>query len=398
MLVARSRGQGTTLAKAGFSMAPHGSPAQFNSNQNIGRLFTKIARIFNALHGWRLMKIRTIQVNKNDADKRIDKFLTKVLNNMPQSLMYKYFRTKKIKLNGKKAAPDTKLCENDVITLYISDEFFFDAKDEADKYKYLQYPSNTLNQNDIVYEDDNIILVDKPQGEIVHSSLPEDLEYSSSQSTLKEPCLIDRICGYLYKKGEYDPLSQNSFSPALCNRLDRNTCGIVIAAKNAKSLAILNQKIKDRELNKKYLCVVYGKPDKESDTLTDYLYKNKAENRVYVFPSVQKAKSQMKIKYDDDIKRIITKYKVVKSFRDTSLLEVELITGRTHQIRAHLAYIGHPIVGDGKYGVNHKSKTGKQYQMLCSYYLKFCFKTDAGILEYLNGKEFFSHFNMESTK
>lgn len=128
MLVARSRGQGTTLAKAGFSMAPHGSPAQFNSNQNIGRLFTKIARIFNALHGWRLMKIRTIQVNKNDADKRIDKFLTKVLNNMPQSLMYKYLRTKKIKLNGKKAAPDTKLCENDVITLYISDEFFFDAK------------------------------------------------------------------------------------------------------------------------------------------------------------------------------------------------------------------------------------------------------------------------------
>ena len=194
MLVARSRGQGTTLAKAGFSMAPHGSPAQFKQ-QNIGRLLTKIARIFNALHAWRLMKIRTIQVNKNDADKRIDKFLTKVLNNMPQSLMYKYLRTKKIKLNGKKATPDTKLCENDVITLYISDEFFFDAKDEADKYKYLQYPSNTLNQNEIVYEDDNIILVDKPQGEIVHSSLPEDLEYSSAQSTLKEPCLIDRICG-----------------------------------------------------------------------------------------------------------------------------------------------------------------------------------------------------------
>ncbi len=333
-----------------------------------------------------MIKIRTIKAGKNDDGKRIDKFLLKTLYGMPQSLLYKMIRTKKIKLNGKRCEPGTLISEGDEIACYISDEFFDDgAKDE--KSDFLKNKALDLKKSEIVYEDENIILIDKPQGELVHSGKEGG-----------EPCLSDRLCGYLYKKGEYNPKEQNSFAPALCNRLDRNTCGIVIAAKNASSLAIMNQKIKDRELHKKYLCTVYGVPEKKAATLKDYLYKDKDNNKVYIFSSPGEAKNKLHIKYDDDIKTVITKYKVLKEFENKSLVEVELITGRTHQIRAHLAYIGHPIVGDGKYGVNHKTKTGKQYQMLCSYYLKFDFKTDAGVLGYLDGKEFKSGYNMESTK
>lgn len=144
-----------------------------------------------------------------------------------------------------------------------------------------------------------------------------------------ETCLVDRLCGYLYKKGEYDPKAETTFAPALCNRLDRNTCGIVIAAKNAKALAILNQKIRDRELEKKYLCMVYGVPKEKNATLSDFLYKDKAENRVYIASTRAALKKAHRIKYDDDIKTVITKYRVLKAYEDRSLLEVELITGRT---------------------------------------------------------------------
>ena len=336
--------------------------------------------------------MRTITVNKNDADKRIDKFLLKTLHNMPQSLLYKLLRTKRIKLNGKKAEPNTILSENDVINLYISDEFF-DDNAKTEKAKNYEKDLLDLKESEIVYEDENIILIDKPQGELVHSELPDEKSKGA-----KEVCLVDRLCGYLFKKGEYNPNTQNSFAPALCNRLDRNTCGIVIAAKNAKALAIMNQKIKDREMQKKYLCMVYGVPVEKHKLMKDYLYKDKNANKVFIGPSPEQVKRACKVKYDDDIKTVITEYNVVKEYSDKALLEVKLITGRTHQIRAHLAYIGHPIVGDGKYGINHKAKSGKQYQMLCSYYLRFDFKTDAEILSYLDGKEFYSSYNMESTK
>ena len=334
--------------------------------------------------------MRQIIIGKNDSDKRIDKFLLKALKGMPQSLLYKLLRTKRIKLNGKKIEPNTILNEKDVITLYISDEFFDDGE-KVQKANKLENKYLDLKESEIVYEDENIILIDKPQGELVHSDMPDEKPKNSG-----ETCLVDRLCGYLYKKGEYNPETQNSFAPSLCNRLDRNTCGIVIAAKNAKSLAILNQKIKDREMEKRYLCMVYGEPVKKSALLKDFLYKDKKANRVFIFPTPDKAKKALNIKYDDDIKTVITRYNVLKSYGDKSLLEIELITGRTHQIRAHLAYIGHPIVGDGKYGVNHKTKSGKQYQMLCSHYLRFDFKTDGGILSYLDGKEFYSGFDMES--
>lgn len=337
--------------------------------------------------------IHTLTVRKNDADKRIDRYLLKALNGMPQSLLYKFLRTKRIKLNGKKAEPNTILSENDVIELYISDEFFSGSGVKKAEDDRLARPAFDLKPEEIVYEDENIVLIDKPQGELVHADMPGEKPKNAG-----ETCLVDRLCGYLYKKGEYDPKAETTFAPALCNRLDRNTCGIVIAAKNAKALAILNQKIRDRELEKKYLCMVYGVPKEKNATLSDFLYKDKAENRVYIAPTRAALKKAHRIKYDDDIKTVITKYRVLKAYEDRSLLEVELITGRTHQIRAHLAFIGHPIVGDGKYGVNHKKTTGKQFQMLCSYYLKFCFRTDAGILSYLNCRTFRSHFDLDSTR
>lgn len=305
--------------------------------------------------------MRTIEINKNDANQRLDKFLTKRFKTLPKALMYKYIRTKYIKVNGKRCEISTKLNEGDVITLYIKDEFF-DAP-QYDTYDFLKAPLNL----DIVYEDENIILLNKPTGLLCHPD--ENYHFDS---------LLARLQHYLYDKKEYDPKSENSFAPALANRIDRNTGGIVIAAKNSESLRILNQKIKDRELKKLYLCVVHGILKKKQALLTDYLEKNEKQNRVYISS-----------KPTPNSKTIKTKYKVLDEFNNMSLVEIELLTGRTHQIRAHMAYIGHPLVGDGKYGTNKQNKNvSLKWQALCSYKLQFDFETDAGILEYLNGKSF----------
>ena len=393
-LVARSDGQDTALAIrrvfTGITRLPGNHP-----NTGDGQLLSA-ARFLVVCENNRSIEVRKIHVltvQKNDADKRLDRYLLKALTNMPQSLLYKYLRTKRIKLNGKKAQPNTILSENDRIELYIADEFFGTSPQSGRLSETLARPSLDLRPEEIVYEDENIVLIDKPQGELVHADMPGEKPKNAG-----ETCLVDRLCGYLYKKGEYDPAKEATFAPALCNRLDRNTCGIVIAAKNAKALAILNQKIRDRELEKKYLCMVYGRPKEASATLSDYLYKDKAENRVFIAHSREALKKMRHIAYEDDIKTVITKYRVLKTVGDKSLLEVELVTGRTHQIRAHLAFIGHPIVGDGKYGVNHKKQTGKSYQMLCSYYLKFVFTTDASVLNYLNGRVFKSHYTLDSTR
>ena len=305
--------------------------------------------------------MRQITINKNDAGQRLDKFIGKRFKSMPKSMMYKYIRTKYIKVNGKKCDISTKLCEGDVITLYIKDEFF-DAP-EYDTYDFLKAPDKL----DVVYEDENIILMNKPAGLLCH---PDETYHFDS--------LLARLQHYLYKKGEFDPKIENSFAPALANRIDRNTGGIVIAAKNAESLRILNQKIKDRELKKFYLCMVHGTPKKKSAVLSGYLVKNEKQNRVYVSS-----------KKPPDSKTIKTRYTVLRTFSNMSLCEVELLTGRTHQIRAHMAYIGHPLVGDGKYGTNAINKNvSLKWQALCSYKLEFAFTSDAGVLEYLNGKSY----------
>lgn len=303
--------------------------------------------------------MRQITVNANDAGQRLDKFLTKFLKACPQSMIYKSLRKKRIKLNGKKCDGAVKLAEGDVLTLYINDEFF--GGDVADDSFTKIKPE--LN---IVYEDENIMLIDKKPGMIVHEDERE-----------KFNTLISHIKAYLYLKGEYDPEEEQSFAPALCNRIDRNTGGIVIAAKNAASLRVINEKIKTREIKKYYLCMVQGHIKPPSATLTCYLDKNESQNRVYL-SDVPKA----------GYKKCITKYRTVGANDIGTFLEVDLVTGRTHQIRAQMAHIGHPLAGDGKYGTNEfNKKAGLKYQALYSYKTEFAFK-DENVLSYLNGKTF----------
>ncbi len=304
--------------------------------------------------------IKSFTITKNDSDQRLDKFITKSVPNLPKSLMYKYIRLKRIKVNSKRAEISTRLKVGDVVDMYINDEFF--VKSET-RYDFTGASKNI----DIVYEDENIMLLNKKSGLLSH---PDDTEYVDT--------LIGRVKRYLYEKGEYDPEDESSFTPALVNRIDRNTSGIVIAAKTAAALRILNQKMKDRELHKYYLCVVHGKMDSDSGTLTGYLVKNEAKNKVYVYDTMR-----------DGAKSIKTKYRVLRYAGGLSLVEIKLLTGRTHQIRATFASIGHPLLGDGKYGSNAlNKKSGLKKQCLCSYRLEFDFKTDAGELEYLNGKSF----------
>lgn len=304
--------------------------------------------------------MKSFTIEKNDSNQRLDKYLTKSFPNLPKTLMYKYIRIKRIKVNGKRAEISTRLNVGDVVDMYINDEFF--AKKET-VYDFMSASKNIS----VVYEDENIMLLNKKVGLLCH---PDDREYIDT--------LIGRVKRYLYEKGEWIPDEENSFTPALVNRIDRNTSGIVICAKNAEALRILNQKMKDRELHKNYLCIVHGKPKKDSDILEGYLVKDEKKNKVFV------SKKPM-----DNGKIIKTKYKVLGHKNGMSLLEVDLLTGRTHQIRAHLASIGHPLLGDGKYGTNAlNKKTGYKKQCLCSYKLIFDFTTDAGGLEYLNGREF----------
>jgi len=249
-----------------------------------------------------------------------------------------------------------------VLDIYLPDDALTPAKAADDKPFFLR-AGKALS---VVYEDENIIIVDKPQGLLVHS----DEQWQADT-------LIDRIQRYLYEKGEYDPRDEQSFAPSLANRIDRNTAGLVIAAKNAASLRVLNDKIKTREIDKYYLCIVHGHIRPVSGTLKGYLEKNEAQSRVYIVDN-----------RDSGGKTILTKYITLARRPGLSLLEVELLTGRTHQIRAHLASVGHPLLGDGKYGTNRQNKGGGQSkQVLCSYKLRFSFTTDSGVLEYLKGKE-----------
>ena len=304
--------------------------------------------------------MKSFTVGKNDAGLRLDKFVTRTAPLLPATLLYKYIRLKRIKVDGKRAEINTRLALGSVVEMYINDEFF---EPKSPKYDFM----SAAKSLDIVYEDENLLLADKQQGLLVH---PDENEYNDT--------LIARIQRYLYEKGEYNPEAENSFRPALANRIDRNTGGIVIAEKNAEALRILCDKIKSREIDKMYLTVVHGKPPKNEDILEGYLEKNEDRRQVYI-----------KNKMTEDTKTVRTKYSVLASKNGLSLLKIQLLTGRTHQIRAHLASIGCPLLGDGKYGVNKKDKAmGFKCQALYSYKLKFNFTTDGGILEYLNGKTF----------
>ena len=305
--------------------------------------------------------MREITIGKNDAGQRLDRFVAKALPLLPPALLQKYIRIKRIKCNGQRCQRDQRLQAGDVLQLYINDEFF-DQPREDNLFLTLFAPRLS-----IVYEDGNLMLLDKRPGLVVHAD-----------ETEKVNTLINHIQAYLYQKREWNPRWENAFTPALCNRIDRNTGGIVMAAKNAETLRVLNEKIRDREITKKYLCVTVGRPRPAEGRIECFLLKNEAKNQVSVYHRpVSGAKTA------------VTLYRTRETRGELSLVEVELLTGRTHQIRASFADLGCPLLGDGKYGRGDVNRRyGETRQALYSYFLRFDFPTDAGILNGLRGREF----------
>ena len=301
--------------------------------------------------------MKELLIQPNDAGQRLDKFLQKAVPRLPTGLMYKYLRLKRIKVNGKRGEIRQKLQTGDRIQLYINDEFF----QQQEEYDFLAAPPKIES----VYEDNHVLLVNKPQGLVVHE------DNRNTPDTL-----IQRVLHTLYLRGEYDPKKEQSFTPALCNRIDRNTCGLVIVAKTAAALRILNEKIRNHEIQKEYLCIVLGVPVKKQGTLKNYLLKDSAANRVKVFDSPRPG-----------AKTAITHYRVLTSNQTLSLVRIQLETGRTHQIRAQMSHIGHPLLGDGKYGLGEENRRYNMvHQALCADRVTFCFSTPAEDLDYLKGK------------
>ncbi len=308
---------------------------------------------------WHTMK--ELNVGKNDSGQRLDRFVGKAVPLLPESLLQKYIRLKRIKVNGRGAKRDARLREGDRLQLYINDEFFEKPREEN---AYLKVGTPKLG---IVYEDDNILLADKRPGVLCHSAGAWD--YNT---------LIANIQARAYQTGQWRPREENAFAPALCNRIDRNTGGIVIAAKNAEALRIINEKIRTREIDKYYLCIVHGRPKPAEGRLEGYLFKDALKNQVYV-----------RSRPEPGAKTAVTDYRVLASDGGLSLVECRLLTGRTHQIRAQMAAAGHPLLGDGKYGSEKLNRPhAETSQALYSYKIRFDFSGDAGSLNYLGGKCF----------
>ena len=265
--------------------------------------------------------MKSFKITENDAEQRLDKFIQKVAGNLSPSLMYKYLRKKAVKVNGKRALGNTRLKVGDLVELYINDEFF--TKKNTD-FRAIAYQPK-LN---VVYEDANLLLVDKKPGVPVHA------DDHAGRDTL-----INQVLLYLYQKGDYDPEAEHSFTPALCNRLDQNTGGLVMIAKNAAAGRALYEIVKYRQVEKRYLALALGRFSEKQATLRAYLRKDSRNNRVDICDRPR-----------EGYKEIITRYRVLRESERLSLLEIELVTGRTHQIRVHLASIGHPVAGDAVYG------------------------------------------------
>ena len=299
------------------------------------------------------------RIGKNDAGQRLDKFLSKAMPGMPVPMVYRLIRQKKIKLNRKRAENGTLLKEGDTVQVFAPPRFS-NREEEA--------PFLTAPEPVILYEDENILLLNKPSGLLVHEG---------DKTATGEVTLVRMLRDHLIRTGDYDPETENSFSPALANRIDRNTEGIVLAAKNAAALRALEELIRERKITKKYLCVLHGAPKENAGKLRNYLLKDEKAKTVTVFDAA----------HPKDAKLAETGYWVLSRGRRFSLVEAELFTGRTHQIRAQFAHIGCPLLGEGKYAKNAEDRAlGYSSQALCSHYLRF--EAETGFLSYLCGREF----------
>ncbi len=300
--------------------------------------------------------MKQLVVGKNDAGQRLDKFLKKATVGLPDSLLYKYLRKKCVKVNGRHVTDGARILScGDELSLYMNEDFFL-AREEH----FL-----TLEPKlSIAYEDENLLVLEKEVGLSCHA---DDLQ--------KENTLIDRAKAYLYRKGEYDPARENSFAPALANRIDRNTAGLVLCAKNAESLRILSQMIREGRIEKEYRALVYGEPTPAKGTLTFYLQKDEEKRLVRVFEKPR-----------EGAKTAVTEYEVLESNGEISLVHIRLHTGRTHQIRASFSHIGCPLVGDAKYAdLRARASHGFSHQALLSYRVTFRPNGGDGILGYLSG-------------
>jgi 23S rRNA pseudouridine955/2504/2580 synthase len=297
--------------------------------------------------------MREFLIAQRDDGRKLEKWLAANVPGLTMGLMRKYVRLKRIKINGRPAHDGARLAAGDAVELYLNDELFEEKPRENKLLASFKY------RVDVAYEDENILIVDKRPGLRAH---PDDEE--------KVDTLVTHIQAYLYQKGEYD----ESFLPALCNRIDRFTGGLVIAAKNREALLCMDRLIRSREVKKFYLCAVAGKMSSEAGALKGYLLKEGKRVRVIEksAPGAQCAE---------------TLYRVLSYENGASLIECELVTGRTHQIRAQFAAAGHPLIGDTQYGdpaINREYPV--HFQQLYAYRVEFAFTSDAGILSYLNGK------------
>ncbi|MBP3685570.1 MAG: RluA family pseudouridine synthase [Clostridia bacterium] len=299
--------------------------------------------------------MKTLVVTKNDASQRLDKFLKKATVALPDSLLYKYLRKKCVKVNGRHITDGAfVLSEGDVLSLYMNEAFFVSAEES-----FLTLEPRLC----VAYEDEHLLVAQKPAGLSCH---PDEVQ--------KDKTLVDHLKAYLYRKGEYDPAREHSFAPALCNRIDRNTAGLVLCAKDAETLRTLSEMIRAHRVKKEYRALVYGTPKTKKGTLTLYLQKDEEARLVHVFDAPRPG-----------AKTAVTDYEVLEERGDVSLLHVRLHTGRTHQIRASFAHVGHPLVGDAKYAdLRERDTHGFSHQALCAFSLSFEPNPEDAPLAYLS--------------